>query len=210
MILFFLHVSTGKTTLLTQLLLQAETMFTIPPARLYFVYSHWQDAYVALRNKYGENITFSEEIPSESELVAAIKGAGGPTIFVCDDKGAEMKAHEEFFTALCTRLGHHHNMSSIILLQDAGMNGKLKTTLARNCHVHILLRSPKERGFVKSLGMQLSEYAYVMSSYDMATSMPFGYLVLDLHPHSDALIKLRTKILPNERQPCIIYRPAKK
>lgn len=177
---------------------------------VYFVYSHWQSEYVKLRNVYGPKITFSEEIPSEEELVAVIKGVKGPSIFVCDDKGAEMKDREDFFIALCTRLGHHYNMSTIILIQDAGMNGKLKSTLARNCHVNILMRSPKERGFVKSLGMQLSEYKFVLSSYDLATSNPFGYLVLDLHPSSDPLIKLRTYILPNDGHPCTVYRPAKK
>lgn len=207
---FLFSIFTGKTTLLTQILLNAESMFTEPPARLYFVYSHWQDAYVALRNKYGDKITFSDEIPTESQLVAGLKGVEGHSIFICDDKGSEMKSQEEFFTALCTRLGHHHKLSAILLIQDAGMNGKLKSTLARNCHVNILMKSPKERAFVKSLGMQLSEYSFVMASYDMATSLPFGYLVLDLHPRANPLIKLRTRVLPNDQHPCIIYRPVKK
>ena len=175
---------------------------------IYVCYSHWQDSYQKLKDKWGDKITFSEELPTEGDLA---KLAGTPpkhTIFVCDDKAYDMQTEDKFFHDLVSRLAHHLKLTNILLVQDAGLNGKSKSTLLRNTHCNILMRSPRERGYVRSLGQLLGEYKYLMSAYNQATSRPYGYLVVDNHPKAESKLKYRTNVLPND-SPCIIYQAAK-
>ena len=184
-------------------------MFTIPPTLIYFCYSHWQDSYQQLKDRWGDRIIFSENVPSEAELTKAMgsdKDRHG--IFVADDKAYEVQTQEKFFHDLVSRLSHHLRLSTILLVQDAGLNGKARGTLMKNCHANVFLKSPKERGFAKSLATLMGEFKYFMSAYSAATAKPFGYLVVDNHPRANELLKYRTNVLPNG-SPCIIYRPEK-
>ena len=188
------------------MLLHAEQMFTIPPSFIYFCYSHWQDSYQKLRDKWGDDIFFSDQVPTEGELAKLTGERGGHVIFVCDDKAFEIQMQGKFFQDLVTRMAHHYGMTNILLVQDAGLNGKGKTTILRNCHVNCFMTSPKERSHVRGLALQLNDYKHLMSAYAMATSKPFGCLVVDNHPRADSRLKYRSNVLPNGT-PCIIYRP---
>lgn len=184
-------------------------MFQTPPTFYFFCFAHWQDKYEKLREKFGDSIVFSETLPTEEELTKLMEGHEHG-IFICDDKSREIQTQGEFFHNLVTRLAHHLRLTNILLVQDAGLNGKAKSTLARNCHVNVLMRSPKERAVVRTLGLQLGEYKCLMGAYDDATSVPFGYLVLDTHPLSPPQLKMRTNVLPDDNKACIIYQAKKK
>ena len=46
---------------------------------------------------------------------------------------------------------------------------------------------------------------FVWESFQDATSQPFGYLMLDLHPHTQNIQRVRTRILPTEHRFPIVY-----
>lgn len=53
------------------------------------------------------------------------------------------------------------------------------------------------------LGRQIygkAQLPFFMSSFEQATEKPFGYLLIDLHPLTQSKHRLRTGIIPNERQ----------
>jgi hypothetical protein len=71
----------------------------------------------------------------------------------------------------------------------------------------VLFATKRDKLQVQVLGRQMfpGQAKYFMESYNDATSKPFGYLVCDLHPASDALYQLRTNVFPGEAT--FVYRP---
>uniref|UniRef100_K1QP85 Uncharacterized protein n=1 Tax=Magallana gigas TaxID=29159 RepID=K1QP85_MAGGI len=52
---------------------------------------------------------------------------------------------------------------------------------------------------------EFNRLKYFKEAYDKATSIPFGYLVVDMSPGTEDKYRLRTRILPNEDT--IVYLP---
>ena len=193
----------GKTEFTKRLLLQAEEMFVTPPEVCIFSYSHWQPAYDELQRKWGDKINFIEDFPTEAFLSQSMQDRKHG-IFVMDDKASEIP-NSAFCMDLLTRYAHHFNLSNLILVQDPSLTGKMKSVLSKNFHVNVLMRSPRDRNYIRSLGIMLNDYNCLMSSYDDATSKPFGYLCVDLHPLSNPLVKYRSSIFADDPH-CVLYR----
>ena len=206
--LFFfpLPKNAGKTQFTKRLILQSDRLFQTPITAYYYIYSHWQSAYSELRNHLGDKITFSDTVPTENELTTFMK-PHKHGMFICDDKASEIERNAEFFQELVTRLAHHLGMTNCLIVQDASLNGKIKNSIARNCHVNCLLKSPKERSFVKSLGIALGEYKCLLSAYEQACSQPYSALIVDTHPLTPPELRYRTNIF-SDNKPCIIFRPS--
>ena len=197
----------GKTHFTKNLLMNANDMFITPPNVCIFLYSHWQKAYEEIQNKWGEKITFLRDTPDESFVAETMEGKKHG-LFVVDDKVAEV-VNATFFSDLLTRMAHHYRLSNCILVQDPSLTGKMKSVLARNIHVNVLMRSPRDRNYLRSLAIMLNDYKCVTESYDDACAHQYGYLVLDLHPQAKDQVKYRSQIFPND-DCCLIYQAKKK
>uniref|UniRef100_A0A914YKC6 Uncharacterized protein n=1 Tax=Panagrolaimus superbus TaxID=310955 RepID=A0A914YKC6_9BILA len=68
------------------------------------------------------------------------------------------------------------------------------------------MRSPAYRLQIRNLGVQLfpGKVKEFLSAYDDSTSLPWGYLVINLHTKSNPLLALTTSILPDQNP--IIYK----
>ena len=186
----------GKTQLVKRIITNAENMFQTPPETCIYVYTHWQPAYEEMQKKWKDRIIFTKDIPTEDFISEMMEGRKHG-LFVVDDKVTEV-ANKEFFTDLLTRMAHHHRLTNCILVQDPSLTGKMKSVLTKNFHVNILLRSPRDRNYLRSLGIMLNDYKCILEAYDDACSEQYGYLVLDLHPKADSALKYRTKIFPDD------------
>ncbi len=195
----------GKTLLLRDILICAEHMFQTLPTVCLFLYSHWQQAYEDIREKWGDRILFTQRTPKEEE-VEELMSKHKHGRFVADDQGDHIEK-SVFFRSLLCRLGHHCRMSTFCLLQDENLSSRTSSVLKKNFHVSIILRSPRERSFVRSIGMQTGDYQCVMEAYDDVRKEKYGYICIDLHPAADPDLKYRTNIVPNATRPCVVYRP---
>lgn len=193
----------GKTEFVTKLISNADKMFNTQPEICIFTYSHWQKAYDKLQRCWKDRIIFTDEIPS-ADFLHEIMNGKKHGLFVLDDKASELP-NSAFFMDLLTRYGHHYKLSNIVLVQDPSLQGKMKSILSKNFHVNVLMRSPRDRSYVKALGIMLNDYSTLTAAYDDACAMPFGYLVLDLHPLANSLLKYRTNVFPQD-QHCVVYR----
>ncbi len=194
----------GKTYLLRDILLRAGDIFQTAPTICIFVYTHWQKPYEEVKEKWGKQVLFTQQIPTEEEVVNVMSGHEHG-IFVADDKGEKIES--PFFRSLLCRLGHHCHMSSFCLLQDANLTSKASSSLKKNFHVIIVLRSPRERSFVRSLAIQTGDYRCLMHAYDDAVKNKYGYICIDLHPAAESEFRYRTNILPTSDRPCVVYKP---
>ncbi len=195
----------GKTQLLRDILVNYQSMFQTTPSICIFLYTHWQDLYNDIKEKWGNKILFTQRVPNEEEIERVMSGHSHG-VFVADDKGESIEK-VPFFRNLLSRLGHHCRMTSFCLLQDANLSSRASSLLKKNFHVTIVMRSPSERSFVRAIGMQTGDYRCVMEAYDDARNERYGYLCIHLHPAANPEFKYRTNITPSANSHCVIYKP---
>ncbi|CAC5407083.1 unnamed protein product [Mytilus coruscus] len=154
-----------------------------------------------------KNIQFYQGLPSLEEL--NVWGAvEGHKILVLDDLMMKGVDSEELIHMMCVG-SHHSNFTVIFLLQNVFQKGKSMRTASLNCHYYLLMTTKREILQIGTLGRQMfpGKLKYFMDAYQKATSEPYGYLLVDINPHTDTSYQLRTNILPG--QDTIIYQPLK-
>lgn len=187
----------GKSYLTRQILQHANGMFKKPTVRILFCYGVWQDLYDRM-NKEIPFIEFHQGLPSSDEIYE-FGLIEGHKILVLDDLMIDAADKVEMAHLLCVG-SHHYNITVIHLLQNIFHKGKAMRTASLNCHYFILFPSYRDRLQIQSFGKQLfpGKSKYFMDAFEKATSKPYGYLLVDISPHSDKTYQLRTDILPGQ------------
>jgi len=197
----------GKTELTKQLLKHADDMFKVPPSKIYFCYSMWQNIYSEMQNEVN-NIQFYQGFPSMDDL-NDWGTEEGHKILVLDDLMIKGVDSEELIHMMCVG-SHHFNFTVIFLLQNVFQKGKSMRTASLNCHCFLLFDSKRDPSQIAILGRQIfpGNSKYFLDAYQKAIALkPFNFLLVDLSPRSDKSYQLRTNILPG--QDTIVYQPAK-
>jgi len=163
-----------------------------------YCYGVFNNAVATLQQKGVETIL---GLPSEAQ----IKQREKPLLLILDD--LMMEAKSDFMDLLFTRGSHHWGLSIIFLTQN--MFEKCLKTARNNAHYLVLLRNPSGQLQIRNLGTQLfpRRLNYFMDAYKQATRDNFGYLVIDMHPTSKEIVRLRTQIFPDENQ--ILFIPSR-
>lgn len=192
----------GKTSLVCELLKNADSLFCTKADKILFAYKHWNDTYDVL-DKLSIQIKFVNYLPNEQELREFI-GEGNHTIFVCDDLFAEL-CKSSFAVDLFSRISHHLNVSTILILQEHNAGGgNVGRSLTRNVHYHIITRGGRNAFVLRSIGCQLGDYSRLKAAYETATEKNYGYLVISTHPAGDRQQRYKSDILPSD-QACHVY-----
>lgn len=181
--------SSGKTTLIMHILKHLE-LFDIPPRKVFYV-----KKYNSLWHRDFPEVEFLDKIPDDwDERV--------PTLIVIDDNICEkdtlIKAEDLF-----VRKSHHKNASVILVTQSLFYNQPTYRTISLNASYVILMKNPRSQQQINTFGRQLYPgklLPYFMDSYEQATGSDYGYLLVDLHATTHSSRRLRTGILPHERQ----------
>ena len=103
---------------------------------------------------------------------------------------------------LFTRGSHHRGITVLFLTQNLLPPGKLSRTISLNSHYMVIFRNPRDSLGIATLARQMypKNTNYLLETFEDATTKPYGYLLLNLHQLTPENIRLRTNILPNERQ----------
>ena len=69
----------------------------------------------------------------------------------------------------------------------------------------VIFKNPRDSLGISTLARQMypNNSNFLLESFQDATEKPYGYLLLELHQLTPENMRLRTNILPNERQ--IVY-----
>ena len=89
----------------------------------------------------------------------------------------------------------------IFISQNLFSQGKCARTIALNTHYLILFRNFRDSSQVIHLGKQMyphRRWQGFVEAYEDATCQPYGYLLLDMSPHSVPEMRLRSHIFPDE------------
>lgn len=145
------------------------------------------------------NIEFFEGLPSKSDLETWAMHTPGNNILILDDL-MEIASKSSDIVDLFCQYSHHHNFTTWFICQNVFNGGRHHRTISLNCHYFVLYKNQRDELQIQTLGRQMfpGRLNYFMDAYRKATTRRYGYLLVDLSPHSDPRYKLRTNILPGQ------------
>lgn len=194
----------GKTSLIYEILKHADGMFQTPPERIVIAYTEYQPLFEEMEKNI-DRLVLHQGLPSKEQIEDWSEGVQH-IVLVLDDMMMQVAKSEESLNLFCVT-AHHRRISVFMLAQNLYMPGKFARTISLNCHYVILFRNVRDSRQVLTFGSQVFplKLKYFKEAYDKATSIPFGYLVVDMSPSTNDNYRLRTRILPNEDT--IVYLP---
>jgi hypothetical protein len=197
----------GKTTFVHNLLKITDQIFTVKPAKVFLFYQAMQDMYIEMETQglIDEMIDVKDKMPSLDEIhemVLPHKDKGGSMI-IFDDS---MTSINSDFELLFCNLSHHDNCSIIFLTQNLFFKDKSFRTMSLNTHYMVLMKNDRDKQQISILGKQISpnNSTYITQAYEDATKDPYDYLLLDFHPETHKLVRVKSRIFPHQF-PCVTY-----
>ena len=119
-------------------------------------------------------------------------------LLILDDLMEELAGDKKAST-LFTRDMHHKNITVFFVVQNLFKQGKSMRDVALNSQVIVLFKSPRDvqqiRVLARQTGIKDLEKAYLEAIKD-----PYGYLVINLQPHTPDAIRLQTDIFNRHRR----------
>ena len=190
----------GKSWWTARFLKEARVMYEKdPPAKILFCHARgvWQSLYDQMESTV-QGIEFHEGLPTAA-MLEELSANDRHNIVVLDDLMHEVTRStdcELLFTQYC----HHKRFSVLFLTQNAFRAGKNARTIALNTHYLVLFKNMRDELQIRCLARQMfpGHTDYFMKAYNDATSVPFGYLLIDNFPGTDPRYRVRTHVFPNE------------
>ena len=73
-------------------------------------------------------------------------------------------------------------------------------TISLNTHFLVLYKNPRDKSQIRVLSNQMfpGKKNFLVEAYSEATKTPHSYLLIDLHPETPELFRVRTNIFPGE------------
>lgn len=179
----------GKTQFVKQLIEYKENLFQLVPQRIIWCYKEWQPVYAMLQESQGSFIKFIDGIPDDDDDI--VTDTADRHLVIFDDMLGDKD--EEKIKLWFTRKGHHRNASVIYITQNLFQQSKDSRTISLNAHYMILFQNTRDKGQIKTLANQI-QLPHLLAAYQDATSKPHGYLLIDFHPKTQDMYRLRSDI----------------
>ena len=138
------------------------------------------------------DVRFDEGLPSASMFDSATR-----KLIVIDDLMAET---DERVTTLFTKKSHHRNTSVMYLVQNLFPKNKESRTMSLNSQYMVVFKNPRDATHMSHLARQMypGRVKFVQEAFKDATSLPYGYLLIDLKQDTPEDTRLRTTIFPDD------------
>ena len=184
----------GKTEFTEKLLLDNNELFDDASTPIHYCYGAWQDRFQTMKDR---GVQFHERIPDHRELVQWFPHGGG--VLVLDDLMDE-GSNDKRVLDLFTKHSHHQNVTVLYLCQDMFPVGKYTKSISRNAHYIVAFKNPRDQLGVRNVLLQSfpTTWKDSLDIFHRATTRPYGYLVLDLHPASSDDQRLLSHLLKDE------------
>ena len=196
----------GKSTFVYEALKNAGGVFACPPKAVYYCHGVYQPLYDVIQSEV-PNINFIEELPTKHMLETWNMEESGHKLLILDDVMQEGAKSKDVVDIFC-KYSHHLNFTCWFLCQNLFNASKEYRCISLNAHYLILFRQKRDQNQISILARQIfGSDKFFLDAYKKATSTQYGYIVLDLSPHSVEDYKVRTNIFPH--QSMIVYQPEK-
>ena len=198
----------GKTSWAMKLIKFRKEMFPEePPEKIMICYVVFQKLYREIQKEIPE-IIFKYGLPTKEELLE-LSGEGEVkhSLLLIDDLMSELSNSKEMEELFVT-LAHHRKITCLFLTQNVFYQGKYSRTISLNTWYFVILSVRRDIRQLKLLGSQIlggggTTKAFI-KAYEDTQKEKYGYLLVDVSPHSVKKHMLRTNIFPDD-PPTIIY-----
>ena len=179
----------GKSTFVTRLLRHASAMIDPPPEKITWCYGEWQEAYATTDLTH---MRFEEGLPKADMFETTTRN-----LIVIDDLTTET---DERVTTLFTKKSHHRNTSVLYLVQNLFPKNKESRTISLNTHYMVVFNNPRDATQLLHLARQMYPRCtkFALEAFKDATTVPYGYLLVDLKQDTPEDMRLRTCIFPDD------------
>ena len=196
--------SSGKTVLVRRIIKDYDQTIHFKngmpsPLKVLWAYGQWQDMYNENLDKC--EIQYIDGLPTNFEIEHF-----KPNLIIIDDLMTEL-ANNKNLTNLFTKGSHHLNISIIFISQNFYHQGPQMTTIKRNCHYLILMKSPNDKSQIRTLASKMypSNTSFLISAFEDASEDRYGYIRVDCNPETPEEYRVQTLITPDERPPHCKY-----
>lgn len=195
----------GKSQFCIRLLQHLEDLMVNCPQRVIWAYGVKNSDQMDKIRQIKPDVEFVEGIPDSSQFSDPTK----PCLIILDDLMSDIGKNPQI-AKLFTMDSHHCRASVIAIIHNLFNQEKFSRTLALNTHYNIIFRSKRDRSQIARMNTQMfpGHPQFLQSAYDQATSRPYGYLVIDLHPATPESLSVRSGIFPDEVP--VIFQPHKR
>ena len=99
-----------------------------------------------------------------------------------------------------TKYSHHKNLSIIYLTQNLFHQGRGQRDISLNAHYIVVFKNPRDGAQIQHFSRQLhpENTKFIQEAYNDATSVPHGYLLLDLRQETPENCRVRSCIFPDD------------
>ena len=166
-------------------------MFDPPPKKILYCYGVWQSAFESMQ----KDVTFHRDLPQELDNFAK----GEHCMVILDDLMDSVVKSEDA-QRLFVRGSHHKNITVVYINQNMFQQGKCARTINLNCHYLTLFKNPRDFSQIQYLGRQIGLGKTLVEAYGDCMKERYGYLVIDLSPHTTGEMKLFSHVFPGEEE----------
>lgn len=183
----------GKTELVRRMI--AARVYDYDITKVVWCYSAWQPWFTSEKH-----FKFICGLPSDEECF---------DLLVLDDM---MNSLTNEIAHMFTVGSHHKNFSVILITQNLFPRVKVMRDISLNTHYIIFFRNSRDQSQASCFARQAfpSKSKYFMDAYKKATSKPFSYLLVDVHPRTPEIERLRESIFPDQNMINWVYIPVEK
>ena len=169
------------------------------PDKIVWLYAEDQPLYQSLKN-----VEFIQGIPEDLETRFQRRHNN---VLVIDDLMTQCHSDERL-TRLFSVGSHHKNLSIIFIIHNLFHYGKEMGTVSLNSHYIILFKNPRDRLQISTLARQMypGQSQFLVEAFQDATKEAYGYLIIDLKPTTPDKLRIRTGILPSDRQLVYVHK----
>ena len=178
----------GKTQFLHNLIRRSSSIHP-PPERMVRCFGCYQDLFRTV-----DGIEILESVPGMNIL----DGDKRRTLLIIDDLVSETDTR---MTKIFTKGSHHLNCSMIYLSQTLFNKGKENRNICFNTQYLVLFKNPRDSAQIVHRCRQIfpDVIKYFKESFADATSLPYGFLLIDLRMTTPDLLRLRIDIFSDDR-----------
>ena len=192
----------GKSTLLSHILENNQSIITPAPTRILYCYARWSEGFNKLK-LISPTIEFNEGLPNIEQF-----SVDQNNLLILDDLMARAEKDKSILE-LFTTDSHHANISVFLISQNLFSQGRYSRTISLNCQYLVVFNNPRDRAQIYALARQMfpTNPQFLIECYEDATSKEYGYLFLDLTQATENNYRVQSGIIPGETR--IIYQPKK-
>jgi hypothetical protein len=177
----------GKTTFIINLILNRNKIISKPVQKL--IYCAPFESSVPIEVK--SFVEFRRSLPSIGDI---IKAPNERVIIFIDDQQESACSSKEILDIFLT--GRHHQISILLVVHNLFNKGKINRDLSLNCNYICLMQNIRNVSQVECLGRQImpKKSKVLVEIFNKLVQKPFGFLLIDLTPQCEDIMRLRGNI----------------